>query len=103
MTRAQLMELTADRCTSSRKLGVGEHGLHQVLAVVEGALDGDVVHVGGHDGGHLATLQRRGAFVGVQHDDVDRIAVAAGLDGGRAGVARGRGDDGDAFARRASS
>ena len=29
------------------ELLVGEHGLHQVLAVVEGAVDGDVVHVVG--------------------------------------------------------
>ena len=75
------------------KPGVAEHRLHQVLAVVEGALDRDVVDVGGFDRGHLAALDLGHPVLGVQHEDLDPGAVAAGLDGRRAGVARGRGDD----------
>ena len=78
---------------------VGEERLDQVLAVVEGALDGQVVHVGRVDGGHLPPLHVRDPTGRVQDDDLDGVAVAAGVDGGRAGVARGGPDDGDLLAR----
>src|SRR5690606_34416398 len=50
--------------------GVGEHGLHQVLAVVEGPLDGHVVDVGGVDGRHLPALHVAHPAGGVEDDDV---------------------------------
>ena len=72
ITRAQLIEFMADSRTAVAELGVGEQGLHQVLAVVEGALDGHVVHVGRVDGGHLAALHVAHPARGVEHDDVER-------------------------------
>ncbi len=42
---------------------VGEHRLHQVLAVVEVAVDGDVGDVGGRDRRHLPALHLAGAAV----------------------------------------
>ncbi len=67
------------------KPGVGEHRLHEILAVVEITLDGDGMDIGRRHRCHLAALHLGDA-------------VAARLDGGRAGIARGRADDGDALA-----
>ena len=77
---------------------VVEHRLHQVLAVVEGAFDGDVVDVSGWNGGHLAALDVGNPSLRVENEDLDGGAVAAGLDGGRAGIARRGADDGHPFA-----
>ncbi len=73
---------------------VGEERLHEVLAVVEGALDGDVVDVRGVDRRHLATLHVAHPTGRVEHHDVEPVAAHAGLDGGGAGVAGGGNDDG---------
>ena len=70
-----------------------EAGLGEVLAVVERAGDGDVVHVGRQHRRHLAALDLADAAARMQHEDVDGLAVAHRLDGGRAGVARGGADD----------
>ncbi len=61
---------------------VGEHRLHPVLAVGEGAFDGDVVDVSGWNGGHLAALDVGNPSPRVEDEDLDGGAVAAGLDGG---------------------
>ena len=75
-----------------------EHRLHQRLAVVEGAVDGDRVHVGVGRRGHHAPLHLGDAAVGEQHHHVDLGAAAEGLDRGAAGIA-GCGDhDGGALA-----
>ena len=75
-----------------------EAGLGEVLAVVERAVDGDVVHVGRQHRRHLAALDLAHAAARMQHEDVDGLAVAHRLDGGRAGVARGGADDRGALA-----
>ena len=77
---------------------VVEHGLHQRLAVVERALDGDGVHVGLRGGRHHAPLHVGDAAVREQHDGSTRLRAAEGLDGRAAGVARGGADDGHALA-----
>ena len=59
MMRPQLIELTAARLRRSRRAGSDEQRLEQRLAVVEGALDREVVDVRGLDRGHLAALDRR--------------------------------------------
>ena len=87
------MELTAERLHFGAERGVGEQRLHQILAVVERALDRDVADIRRQHGGHLAALHEAGALVRMQDDDVDPVAVGAGLDGGGAGVAGGRADD----------
>ena len=70
-SRAQLIEFTADSRISSRNGGVGEHRLHQVLAVVERALDRDVADIRRRHRRHLPALHLAGAAVRVQDDDVD--------------------------------
>ncbi len=77
-----------------------EQALHDRLAVVEGAVDGERMHVGAARRGHHAPLHVRDAPVREQDDDVDLGAVAERLDGGAAGIARGRDHDGPAFAAR---
>ena len=72
---------------------VGEHRLHQVLAVVERALDRDVGDVRRGNRGHLPALHLADAVVRVQERDVDAVAAGACLDRGRAGIARGGADD----------
>ena len=73
---------------------VVEHRLDDVLAVVERAFERDVVHVGVEHRGHLQALHRRGAALRMQDEDVGGVAAAEGLDGGRAGIARGGADNG---------
>ena len=77
-----------------------EARLGEVLAVVERALDGDVVHVGRQHRRHLAALHLADPAAREQHEDVDGLAVAHRLDGGRAGIARGGADDGGVLAPR---
>ena len=77
-----------------------EHRLHQRLAVVEGAFDGERVHVVVGRRGHHAPLHLGDAALREQHHDVDLGAAAEGLDRGAAGVAGGRDHDGRALAAR---
>ena len=78
--------------------GVSEHRLHQRLAVVEGAFDGDRVDVVLGRRRHHALLHRRHPAARKQDDDVDSGAAAKRLDRGAAGVAGGRDHDGGALA-----
>jgi fermentation-respiration switch protein FrsA (DUF1100 family) len=99
MTRTQLMELTPARRHFIAEGVVVEERLHDPLAIVEGAFQRDVVDMGSTHRGHLAALHVRHTAMGVK--DVDRgvAAVAEGLDGGPARIARGGADDGGAAAR----
>ena len=72
---------------------VGEHRLHQVLAVIEGAVHGHRMDVGRVQRGHLASLDLAGAARGVKHHDVEAVAARHRLHRGGAGVARGGRDD----------
>ena len=89
----------ADRRTAVAERRVGEQRLHEVLAVVEGALDGDVVHVGRVDRGHLAALHVAHPTGRVEHDDVEacRGPTQASM-AAEPGVARGGHDDGGPLA-----
>ena len=78
--------------------GVVEQALHDVLAIVEGTAQRNVVDIGVEHRGHLPPLHLRGAPLGMQNEDVGRVATAKGLDGGRAGVAGGGADNGGAAA-----
>ena len=98
--RAQLIELTPDSAHPVAESVVIEHGLHDRLAIVEGALDGDALDVAGRRRRHHAPLHVGDAAVRKQHDEVDLVAVAKRLDGGAAGIARRRHHDGAALAAR---
>ena len=74
--------------------------LHDRLAVVEGAVDGERVDVGGVRRRHHALLHVGDAAVREQHDEIDLVAVAERLDRGAAGVAGGRDHDSAALAAR---
>ena len=82
------------------KGGMIEQALHDRLAVVEGAVDGDCVDIGGVRRRHHAPLHLRDAALRKQHDDVDLMTAAERFDGGAAGVARGRHHDCAALAAR---
>ena len=69
------------------KSRVVEHGLHQILAIVERAVDGDGVHIGRIHRGHLLALHIAHATLRIQDDDVDVVATLHAVDGGRTGVA----------------
>ncbi len=75
-----------------------EHALHDRLAVVEGAFDRERVHVRLGRRRHHAPLHLGDAAVRVERDQVDLGAAAERLDGGAAGVARGRDHDRRTFA-----
>ena len=96
--RAQLIELTPGEPHLVGEGVMVEHALHQRLAIVERAFDRDGVDVGVVDGGHLPALHVGDAAIREEHDEIDPVAAAEGLDGRAAGVARGRADDGDALA-----
>ena len=75
---------------------VVEHFLHQPLAVVEIALDGQRMDVRCGRRRHLPLLHRRHAPVREQDEDVGAVAAGEGLDRGAAGVARRCAGDGRA-------
>jgi hypothetical protein len=72
---------------------IGEQRFDDVLAVVERALDRQRMRVRRVDGRHLTALHLGDAAVRIQHENVERGAVAARRQRRRAGVARGRADD----------
>ena len=74
------------------KAHVAEQRLHQSLAVVEGAFDGDVVHVALHRRGHLPPLHVAHPAFRVQDEDVDGVEPTKGFNGGGAGIAGGGAD-----------
>ena len=96
--RPQLMELTAESRTRSRKRASLNIALHQRLRVVERALDRDRLDVSLARRRHLPALHRRDAAVGKEDGDVDPLAAAKRLDRRAAGIAGGRADDGRALA-----
>ena len=77
-----------------------EHALHDRLAIVERAVDGDGADIGGVGRRHHPPLHVGNAALREQHDEVDLGATAERLDRGAAGIARGRHHDGPAFAAR---
>ena len=72
-----------------------EHGLDQILAGIEIALDRDIADIGRQHAGHLPALHFAGAAFGVQDDDINRRAIPAGFNGGGARIARGRANNRD--------
>ena len=82
-----------DQACAVQKRLIGETGLDHGLCIVEIALDGDVVHVGRIDRGHLASLHLGHALVRMQDKDIQVVTRLAALDGRRAGITRGRAHD----------
>ena len=79
---------------------VVEHRFHEVLAVVERAVDGDGVHVVFLHGGHLATLHLADAALRIQNHHRDVAARLHAVDRGRARIAARGTDHRDALAAR---
>ncbi len=75
-----------------------EQALQDRLAVVEGALDGERMHIVGAGRGHHAALHLGDAPAREQHEQIDLARPAEGLHRRPAGVARGRHHDGRALA-----
>lgn len=67
------------------------------LAIVEGAVYGEVVHVGVHDGRHLRFLYRADFAVWVHDEHGDILLASQAVDGCGASVAARRTDDGQVF------
>ena len=96
--RAQLIELTPDSATRSRKAVIVEHVFDQGLAIVEIALDGQRMDIGGRRRRHLPLLHRRDPAMREEDEDVGAVAAGEGVDRRAAGIARRRADDGRALA-----
>ena len=96
--RAKLIELTPDKPHAVAKRVMIEQALHDRLAVVEGAVDRERMHVVVVGARDHAPLHVGDASVREQHDEVDLRAAAKCLDRRTAGVARGRHHDGRALA-----
>ena len=77
-----------------------EHALHERLAIVERAVDGDGADIGRAGRRHHAPLHVGNAAVRKQHHEIDLGAVAKRFDGGAAGIARSGDHDGAALAAR---
>lgn len=67
------------------------------LAVVEGSLNGDVVHVGIKDGSHLSLLNGADLALGVHNENADILLTAQTVDSCRASVTTGCADHGQVF------
>ena len=77
---------------------VVEQRLHERLAVVEGAVDRHRMDVVVGWRRHHPALHVGDAAVRIEHDEIDALGAAEGLDRGAAGIARGRDHDGGAVA-----
>jgi hypothetical protein len=67
------------------------------LAIVESALNSNVVYVGIKDCGHLSLLDRADLALGVHDEHADILLAAQTVDGGRASVTTGCADDSQVF------
>ena len=72
---------------------VGADRLDDILAIVEDALDREVVDVGVLQAEHLRLLERAHAPVRAEHEDADAPPAAHRVLGCAAGIARGRAQD----------
>ena len=70
-----------------------EQALHDRLAIVEMALDGERMDVRRAGRGHHATLHVGNTAVRKQYDEIDIVATGEGIDGSATGVAGGRDHD----------
>ena len=77
------------KAVAALEFQIAEDALHQGLAVVKAAVNGQAMDVGVRHGGHLQFLQAADAALGVQDEDVDVGLAAHPGDGGAAGVAAG--------------
>ena len=75
------------------ELHVIEELLEDALPVVEGSPDGDGMHIGIGQGGHLAFLERADSSLWEHDEDVNSLFAADAMDGGAAGVTAGGADD----------
>ena len=91
------MELTPDSETASRKLVMIEQPLHDRLAIVERAFDGERVNVGCARRRHHPPLHVGNPTVRKQHDQIDIVETRKRIDRGAAGIAGGCDHDGGAL------
>ena len=82
----------ADR-VATLEAEVGRDRLDEILAIVEDAVDGDVVDVRLLQAEHLRLLERAHPAERRQHEDLDAALAFQGVLGGAAGVARCRAQD----------
>ena len=80
------------------KILVAEHGLDDILAVVERSSNGNIIDIGCLDRRHLPPLHPGDAPLGMQDADAHVATPGAGMNGGGTGVAGRCADDGDLVA-----
>src|SRR3546814_18517947 len=82
----RISDWSSDVC-SSDLLFVAEQPLHHRLRIVEAAVDGDIMDIGGQHRRHLAPLHVADPPFGVEREDADMVAPGHRLDRRRSGVA----------------
>ncbi len=98
--RAQLIELNSGQPHALAKGGVIEQPLHDRLAIVEGAVHGNGVDVGGFFRRHHPPLHVGNPPLRKQDDDVHLVVAGERFNGGAAGIAGRRHYDGATLAAR---
>lgn len=73
---------------------IGEQGLNNILAVVKGSLDGEVVHIGIKHTSHLSLLNRADLALGEKDENRDILLTAQPIDSSRASISRGGANNG---------
>jgi hypothetical protein len=73
---------------------VGEQGLDNILAIVEGSLDSEIVHVGIKHTSHLGLLDRADLALGEEDEYGDILLATQTVDSSRTSITRGCADDG---------
>lgn len=73
---------------------IGEQSLNNILAVIEGSLDSEVVHVGIKNTSHLSFLDRADLALGEEDEHGDILLATQTIDSSRTSITRSCADDG---------
>lgn len=75
-------------------IGIGKQSLDNVLTIVKGSLDSEIVDVGIKHTSHLCLLNRADLALGEQDEHRNILLATQAIDSGRTSITRSRADDG---------